>query len=247
MRRTARRAGGRPERHGRGRGQFRDGQRRVSRRPLDQGRRRRLQARPAGALRPHVRDQPRPDPLRAARHFAVGDAHDAALGRSARRPGQGVAQRPPGRRGAGRGADRRTEGSVRKRQGSADRGERRRRRSRRARFPTGPARDRRSRRARAAGGSLRHQTHSRARPLSQGQRDGPSAARTVAHGRIPRRMRHAARADARRPRPRRRLSRLARRADDRRRRGGDPRAVRIRRRRLRAGDRRRSRRRRRRA
>ena len=93
------------------------------------------------------------------------------------------------------------------RQGSADRGERRRRRSRRARFPTGPARNRRSRRARVAGGSLRHQTHSRARPLSQGQRDGPSAARTVAHGRVPRRMRHAARADARRPRSRRRLSR----------------------------------------
>ena len=120
MRRTARRAGGRPERDGRGRGRFRDGQRRVPRRPLDQGRRRRLQARSAGALRPHVRDQPRPDPLRSARAFAVGDAHDAALGRPARRPGQGVAQRPPGRRGAGRGADRRTEGPVRKRQGSAE-------------------------------------------------------------------------------------------------------------------------------
>ena len=39
-----------------GDGRSRDGQRRVSRRPFDQGRRRRVQARPAGALRPHVRD-----------------------------------------------------------------------------------------------------------------------------------------------------------------------------------------------
>ena len=120
--------------------------------------------------------------------------HDAARRPTCSPTCQGVAQRRPGRRGAGRGADRRTEGPVRKRQGSAEP-----RRTPAAATPTGSISSRSCWRSTISTRPSRRRRryaiklHARARPLSQGQRDRPSAARTVAHGRIPRRMRRAAR------------------------------------------------------
>ena len=122
----------------------------------------------------------------------------------------------------------------------------RRRRWRRSRLPAGAARARRLRR--------RRRDHRRRRyvikfiPAPDLYRKGNETVRLLRElsrmGEIPRRMRHAGHVPtARRARPRRRLSRLARRTDDDRRRGVDPRVVRIRRRRLRARDRRRARRR----
>ena len=68
-------------------------QRRVPRGPLHQGRRRRVQARPAGAVRPRVRDHARQDPQRAARSRRRRDEGDVARRRRARRPRHGRARR----------------------------------------------------------------------------------------------------------------------------------------------------------
>ena len=234
-----------------GDGRLRNGQRRVPRRPLDQGRRRRVQARRLVRFAHAFETGARPDPQRAARAGAV-DVMQTML-RSADVLADLVTaarERRSGRRAARRRADRRAEGAVRwRRARRRAHGADGRRRGRRARLPAAlllsidDLGDAGRRRPRATPINT-----SRRRPISiaratrrcaccaNSSRIGRTAASTATRAHVPP-------LDALDPEG----AYLAwrDRADDRRRRSGDSRGVRIRRRRLRARDRRRSRRRRR--
>ena len=235
----------------RGDGRRGDGQRGVPRGPFDQGRRGRLPARPAGEVRPRLRDDARRHAQRPDQGDRAPDQDDVpvegrAVGPRRRLEDRRRRRRPPVR-GPGRGAEgrrprgRRHSGRIlagrpcRGRSGAlSGRG------GGGLRLPADHAVARRSlaRRGRARERRLRHRVQAAAGPLPQGQRAGPAHAGAGGARRDVGRLRRQRRAGPRGPRSRRRLSRLAHRAHDRpggrRDRGG----VRFRRRRLRALDRR---------